>query len=96
MKKVLEVITDKVAEAFTACGYEDKYGRVSISNRPDLCEYQCNGAMAAAKAYKKAPIMIADEVVEKLASDAMFAEIVSVMPGFINIKISTELSLIHI
>ncbi len=90
MKKVLDVITDKVAEAFTACGYEEKYGRVSISNRPDLCEYQCNGAMAAAKAYKKAPIMIADEVVEKLAADAMFAEIVSVMPGFINIKISTE------
>ncbi len=90
MKKVLDVITDKVAEAFTACGYEEKYGRVSISNRPDLCEYQCNGAMAAAKAYKKAPIMIADEVVEKLAADTMFAEIVSVMPGFINIKISTE------
>lgn len=90
MKKILDVITEKVAGVFGACGYEEKYGKVSISNRPDLCEYQCNGAMAAAKAYKKAPIMIANEVVEKLANDAMFAEIVSVMPGFINIKISPE------
>lgn len=90
MKKILDVITDKVSQAFVACGYEEKYGKVSISNRPDLCEYQCNGAMAAAKSYKKAPIMIANEVVEKLTGDAIFAEIVSVMPGFINIKISTE------
>ena len=90
MKKILDVITDKVSQAFTACGYEEKYGRVSISNRPDLCEYQCNGAMAAAKAYKKAPVIIANEVVEKLAGDVMFAEIASVMPGFINIRVSTE------
>ncbi|MBP3542649.1 MAG: arginine--tRNA ligase, partial [Lachnospiraceae bacterium] len=62
MKKILDVITEKVAGVFGACGYEEKYGKVSISNRPDLCEYQCNGAMAAAKAYKKAPIMIANEV----------------------------------
>lgn len=90
MRKILEDITEKLAEAFAACGYEKAYGKVSISNRPDLCEYQCNGAMAAARAYKKAPIKIADEVVEKLAGDTMFAEISSVMPGFINMKVSTE------
>ena len=90
MKKILGIITDKVAQAFISCGYEGKYGQTGISNRPDLCEYQCNGAMAAAKAYKKAPIKIAEEVVGKLATDSIFEEITSVMPGFINIKISTE------
>ncbi len=90
MKKILSIITDKVAQAFISCGYEGKYGQTGISNRPDLCEYQCNGAMAAAKAYKKAPIKIAEEVVGKLATDSIFEEITSVMPGFINIKISTE------
>lgn len=90
MKKILDSITEKVSEAFVACGYEDKYGRVSISNRPDLCEYQCNGAMAAAKVYKKAPIVIANEVTEKLSKDSIFEQITAVMPGFINIKISTD------
>lgn len=90
MKKVLEIMTEALSKAFEECGYEKSYGKAGISNRPDLCEYQCNGAMAAAKAYKKAPIMIADEVVEKLKENALFEEIVSVMPGFINIKISGE------
>lgn len=62
MKEILSIIKDEVTAAFVACGYEEKYGYVSISNRPDLCEYQCNGAMAAAKQYKKAPIAIATEV----------------------------------
>ena len=63
MKKILDLITDEVTKAFTDCGYDAKYGKVTLSNRPDLCEYQCNGAMAGAKAYKKAPFMIADDVV---------------------------------
>lgn len=88
MDKILDVITAKVSDAFKACGYEESYGKVLVSNRPDLCEYQCNGAMAAAKAFKKAPISIANEVVDRLSQDALFEEVVSVMPGFINIKIS--------
>ena len=90
MKKIIDLITESVSGAFVASGYEEKYGSVSVSNRPDLCEYQCNGAMAAAKAYKKAPIMIANDVVEKLQSVEMFASVEAVMPGFINIKLSTE------
>ena len=61
--------------------------RLLYTNRPDLCEYQCNGAMAAAKEYKKAPFMIADEVVEKLAANPIFAMAESVKPGFLNLKI---------
>ena len=87
MKKILDLITDEVTKAFTECGYDAKYAKVTLSNRPDLCEYQCNGAMAATKEYKKAPFMIADEVVEKLAVNPMFAMAESVKPGFLNLKI---------
>ena len=87
MKKILDLITDEVTKAFTECGYDAKYAKVTLSNRPDLCEYQCNGAMAAAKEYKKAPFMIADEVVEKLAVNPMFVMAESVKPGFLNLKI---------
>ena len=87
MKKILELITGEVTQAFVDCGYDAKYGKVTLSNRPDLCEYQCNGAMAAAKEYKKAPFMIADEVAEKLSGNAMFSMVESVKPGFLNFKL---------
>ena len=69
MKKILDLMEQKLKAAFTACGYEDKFAKVVLSNRPDLCEYQCNGAMAAAKAYKTKPIDIANAVVEKLTAE---------------------------
>ena len=90
MEKILDLISKKVMDAFEGCGYEASYGKVGISNRPDLCEYQCNGAMAGAKKYKKAPIMIANDVVAALKEDPMFAEIVAVNPGFINIRIAGD------
>ena len=88
MKKLLDILSEQFAKVLAECGYDEKYAKVTVSNRPDLCEYQCNGAMALAKAHKKAPIMIAQEIVEKLAGNEMFSEIVAVNPGFINIKIS--------
>ena len=88
MKTILDLIVEELKPAFTGCGYDEKYIRVTVSNRPDLCEYQCNGAMAAAKAYKKKPIDIANEVVEKTAGSKMFSEINAVMPGFINIRLN--------
>ena len=90
MKTIIELITDEIKKAFAKCGYDESYAKVTISNRPDLCEFQCNGAMAAAKAYKKAPFMIADEVVAKLDGNILFAKIESVKPGFINIDISQD------
>lgn len=90
MKGFLEQISAIAAEAFEACGYDASYGKVTVSNRPDLCEYQCNGAMAAAKAYHKAPFMIADEVVAKLSEQKAFSLCESVKPGFINLNISEE------
>ena len=87
MKKFLDLITEEVTKAFTECGYDAKYAKVTLSNRPDLCEYQCNGAMAASKEYKKAPFMIADEVAAKLVTNPMFSMAESVKPGFLNLKI---------
>ncbi len=87
MEKILDIITAKMQQAFADAGYDASFGRVTVSNRPDLCEYQCNGALAAAKQYKCAPIQIANAVVEKLnAGD--YSMIEAVMPGFINLKLS--------
>ncbi len=87
MKKILDFITGEMVQAFKAAGYDASYAKVSLSNRPDLCEYQCNGAMAAAKAYKKAPIVIANDVVEKLTESKVLSEVSAVNPGFINLKL---------
>ena len=87
MEKILDIITAKMQQAFADAGYDASFGRVTVSNRPDLCEYQCNGALSAAKQYKCAPIKIAQAVVEKLnAEDYSLVE--AVMPGFINLKLS--------
>ena len=87
MQKILDIITAKMQQAFVDAGYDASFGRVTVSNRPDLCEYQCNGALAAAKQYKCAPIQIANAVVEKLDA-ADYTLIEAVMPGFINLKLS--------
>jgi len=87
MKEILELITDEMKKAFVKAGYDDKFALVSLSNRPDLCEYQCNGAMPAAKAYHKAPLEIAKDVVKALEDSNVFASVEAVKPGFINLKI---------
>ena len=88
MNTLLELITIEMKNAFQAAGYDESFAKVTLSNRPDLCEYQCNGAMAAAKTYKKAPIMIANDVVAGLQDCTCFETAEAVMPGFINLKVS--------
>lgn len=90
MKKIISMIADRMSTAFVAAGYEEKFAAVTISNRPDLCQYQCNGAMAAAKQYHKAPVLIANEVVSKLANEKMFSLCEAVAPGFINVSVSEK------
>ena len=90
MRKILDLITDEMVKAYEADRLDAKYAKVTVSNRPDLCEYQCNGAMAAAKEYKKAPIMIAEEVVAQLKDNAMFESVEAVKPGFLNLKLNNE------
>lgn len=90
MKKIIELIHEEVVNAFTEAGYDAAFARVTLSNRPDLCEYQCNGAMAAAKTYKKAPIMIANDVVAVLDKSKVFSEANAVNPGFINLRLDPQ------
>lgn len=90
MKKIIDLIADELGAAFEKAGYDRSLAKVTISNRPDLCEYQCNGAMAGAKAYHKAPIMIAEEVLSNLDEKKYIGETAAVKPGFINIKLNEE------
>ncbi|MCI6005077.1 MAG: arginine--tRNA ligase [Blautia sp.] len=90
MKKLMEQMADELSAAFEKAGYDPSYGKVTVSNRPDLCEFQCNGAMAGAKAYKKAPFMIADDVVANLGNSPVFSMAEVVKPGFINLKVKEE------
>lgn len=87
MQKILDLITEQMQQAFEQAGYEKELGKVALSNRPDLCEYQCNGAMAGAKKYKKAPIMIANEVAKQLEDNGIFSEVTAIAPGFLNLKV---------
>ena len=90
MKKMLELISEEMKNAFEAAGYDRELGKVTVSNRPDLCEYQCNGAMAGAKQYKKAPIMIANDVAAKLGDSKVFSKVEAVAPGFLNLILEPE------
>lgn len=90
MKKIMEILEETLKKAFSEAGYDEKYARVTLSNRPDLCQFQCNGALPAAKEYKKAPLEIAEEMVKKLEGHEMFLEISAQKPGFINMILSHE------
>lgn len=87
MKKFLDLISEEMKQAFEASGYDRELGKVTLSNRPDLCEYQCNGAMAGAKLYKKVPLMIAQDVAEKCKDSKAFSSVEAVPPGFLNLKV---------
>ena len=96
MEKLLEKLSQTVAEAFEAAGYDAACGKVTVSNRPDLCEFQCNGAMPAAKAEHKAPLMIAEAVAEKLQNSEVFASAEAVKPGFLNLRVKPEYLAAHL
>ena len=90
MNVLIDLISREVSGAFSKAGFDPAYGKVTLSNRPDLCEYQCNGALPAAKVYHKAPIQIANAVKEQLTDCAMFESVEAVNPGFLNFKLSAE------
>ena len=88
MEKFVDLISRRVSQAFASAGFDPAFGKVTVSNRPDLCEYQCNGAMPAAKTYHRAPIQIAQAVAEALQGDPMFCMVSAVNPGFLNLNVS--------
>lgn len=87
MKELTEIITNIVEDVFTQCNYHRKYGQVTLSSRPDLCQFQCNGALADAKEYRKNPVVIASEIISVLRNHPDFKEVSCAMPGFINITL---------
>ena len=90
MKTILEILAQELSDAFEKAGYDKKYAKVTVSNRPDLCQFQCNGALAAAKEYHKAPVAMAGEVVQDLEGNPVFSEVTAQAPGFINMTVSAE------
>ncbi len=94
MMKLLDIVKEAVKRGFTAAGYDEKYAMAGVSNRPDLCQYQSNGAMAAVKEYHKAPLVIAEEVAAKIAEDPgstkIFGKVEAVKPGFLNFTLKDE------
>ena len=82
-----DVLNETMTLAFEAAGYDGSFGAVKTSDRPDLCEFQCNGAMAAAKAAHKAPFAIAEEVIARLDDETSPFTAEVVRPGFINLKL---------
>lgn len=95
MKTIIEILTERLSAAFSACGYSAEHGAVKLSDRPDLCQFQCNGAFSAAKIYKKSPAVIAGEATAKLQSDSIFKKISVMGPGFINIDINDSFLLTY-
>ena len=85
-----EILQKKVEDAFTKCGYDTKFAILNVSNRPDLCQYQCNGCLMMAKEYKKAPVMIANEIAEVLKQDTAFSKAEACPPGFLNLCVTDE------
>lgn len=90
MELTTERLKSIVSKAFEDCGYDASLGSVAVSDRPDLCQYQCNGAFAGAKQYHKAPFMIADEVAAKLKENEIFKSVEVVKPGFLNLTLTDE------
>lgn len=88
MEKLIKKISTILENKFEQCGYDRELCTVTVSNRPDLCQFQCNGAMAAAKKYKKSPVQIASEIVETLKDESDFEKVSMAGPGFINITLT--------
>ncbi len=88
MTQLVDLISQQLAGAFERAGFDPAYGKATLSNRPDLCEYQCNGALPAAKVYHKAPMQIAQAVAEALSGCELFEHVEAVHPGFLNMKVS--------
>lgn len=90
MKELLEILSEEVGASFAVAGIDAEYGNVTLSNRPELCEYQCNGALASAKKFHKNPMEVAEAVAEKLSASDTFEEVFAAKPGFLNMKASPE------
>ena len=88
MEQITKILTSVVSDVFAACGYESRLGGVTASDRPELCQFQCNGAFGAAKTAHKPPFVVAEEIAEKLRGDDRFEKVEVARPGFLNLTLS--------
>lgn len=90
MQTFEQQLTILIQQSFEKLGFDEKFARVVLSNRPELCQFQCNAAMPLAKIAKKAPIEIAKEIIANIPENSMIKSAEAVMPGFININLTEE------
>lgn len=96
MQKFLDLLSERAGRAFEKAGIDPSFGRVKLSDRPELCEFQTSGALAAAKQYKKNPMEIAEKVSEEISKDEAFSSSDAVRPGFVNLNVSNDFLLSYI
>ena len=85
---VLSDLSGLVGAGFEAVGLDASYGAVVVSNRPDLGQFQCNGALAAARQARRNPREIAASVVGEIGDDSGLADVSLAGPGFINLALT--------
>jgi arginyl-tRNA synthetase len=90
MTSLASELSRLVGEAFAAEGLSESFGQVQVSDRPDLAPFQCNGALAAAKASKTNPRAIAEKIAARLKQEAVFSRVEIAGPGFLNLDLSDE------
>ena len=88
MTDLAAALTEAVSEAFVAAGLPAEFGRVGRSDRADLADFQCNGALMAAKPARKAPRDVALSVIEHLADHPLLSAVEIAGPGFINLRVA--------
>ena len=88
MSSLAAELSATLGKAFAAEGLAEQFGQVTVSDRPDLAQFQCNGALAAAKIAKGNPRAIAEKIVARLKADPQFSKIEIAGPGFINLDLS--------
>ena len=90
VSSILERLSDLVGDAFQAHSLDASFGRVQVSDRPDLAQFQCNGGLAAAKQAKQNPRALGEAVAETLKENSIFADVSLAGPGFINLTLTDE------
>ncbi|HVO02944.1 MAG TPA: arginine--tRNA ligase [Candidatus Cybelea sp.] len=90
MSSLPALLSEIAGRAFAAEGLDPSFGKVTVSSRPDLAQFQCNGALAAAKAAKQPPRAIAEKVAERMKREPVFREVSLAGPGFINLNVTDD------
>ncbi|MBV9332203.1 MAG: arginine--tRNA ligase [Alphaproteobacteria bacterium] len=90
MSSLLQELSAMVGSAFAAEGFDSTFGLVQPSDRPDLSQFQCNGALPAAKASRTKPRVIAEKIAARLRPQAILGKVEIAGAGFINLDVTDD------